>query len=129
MNKVRLLIDEDVSRGPLLAAALRQRGFDAVAVQELGKMQTPDEELLTYAAAEGRVILTFNIKDFVRHAREWQQTGRSHAGIVVSIHLTGRQFGELLRCTLNFLNSVTAEDMKNTVRFLQEFRTPTEKRR
>jgi len=122
LTKIRLLIDEDVSKGPRLAAALRRRGFDAMAVQEVGRMGLFDDELLDYAAAEGRAFLTFNIKDFVRYAREWYEAGKEHPGIIVSAHLTGRQFGELLRCTLNLLNILTAKEVRNTVRFLQEFR-------
>jgi predicted nuclease of predicted toxin-antitoxin system len=122
LNKIRLLIDEDVSKGPQLAAALRRRGFDAVAVQEVGRMGFFDDELLDYAVAEGCAFLTFNIKDFVRYAREWYEAGKEHPGIIVSAHLTGRQFGELLRCTLNLLNTMTAREIRNTVRFLQEFR-------
>jgi predicted nuclease of predicted toxin-antitoxin system len=120
---IRLLIDEDVSRGPQLAAALRWRGFDAVAVQEIGKMGLSDEELLNYAAMEGRALLTFNVKDFVHYAIAWYETGREHAGIVVSEHLTGRRFGELLQSTLNLLHTLSAEEIRNTVRFLQEFRS------
>lgn len=122
MARPRLLRDEDVSKGPLLATVLRQRGFDAVAVQEVSKAGLTDEELLAYAAAQGRVVLMFNIKDFVRYAREWEQAGKTHPGIVVSTHLTGRQFGELLRYVLNFLHAATAEEMPGTIRFLQEFR-------
>ncbi len=44
MAHLRLLIDEDISKGPLLAATLRQRGFDAIAVQEPGKMGMPDAD-------------------------------------------------------------------------------------
>jgi predicted nuclease of predicted toxin-antitoxin system len=69
LAEIRLPIDEDVSKGPQLAAALRRRGFDARAVQEVGRIGFSDEELLDYAAAEGRAFLTFNIKDLVRHAR------------------------------------------------------------
>jgi len=122
LTKIRLLIDEDVSKGPQLAAALRRRGFDAMAVQEVGRMGLFDDELLDYAVAEGRAFLTFNIKDFVRYAREWYEAGKEYPGIIVSAHLTGRQFGELLRCTLNLLNTLTAKEIRNTVRFLQEFR-------
>ena len=85
MAKIRLLIDEDVSKGPQLAAALQRRGFDAVAVQEAGRMGFSDEEQLDYAAAEGRTILTFNIKDFARYAREWYEAGKEYPGIIVSI--------------------------------------------
>jgi predicted nuclease of predicted toxin-antitoxin system len=122
LAKIRLLIDEDVSKGPQLAAALRRRGFDAVAVQEVGRMGFSDKEQLDYAAAHGRTFLTFNIKDFVSYGREWYEAGEEHSGIVVSAHLTGRQFGELLHCTLNLLNTLPADEMRNTVRFLQEFK-------
>jgi len=37
LARLRLLIDEDASKGPQLAVALRRRGFDAVAVQEVGR--------------------------------------------------------------------------------------------
>jgi predicted nuclease of predicted toxin-antitoxin system len=123
LAKIRLLIDEDVSKGSQLAAALRRRGFDAMAVQEVGRMGFSDEEQLDYAAAEGRAFLTFNIKDFVRYAREWYEAGEEHSGIIVSVHLTGRQFGELLRCTLNLLNTLPADEIRDTIRFLQEFRS------
>ena len=121
MAKIRLLIDEDVSKGPQLAAALRRRGFDAVAIQEVNKMGISDEELLRFASKERRALLTFNIKDFVWYAQKWYEEGREHWGIIVSVHLTGRQFRELLRCTLNLLNTLKAEELYNTVRFLQEF--------
>jgi predicted nuclease of predicted toxin-antitoxin system len=70
LTRIRLLIDEDVSKGPQLAAALRRRGFEVMAVQEVGRMGLSDDELLDYAVAEGRAFLTFNIKDFVRYARK-----------------------------------------------------------
>lgn len=122
MPNIRLLIDEDVPKGPQLAAALRRRGFDAVAVQEIGKMHVSDEELLNYAAMEGRALLSCNIKDFVQIAVDWYESGKEHAGIVVSEQFSSKQFGEILRRVLNLLNSVDAEEIRNTVRFLQEFR-------
>lgn len=122
MPNIKLLIDEDVSKGPKLAAALRRRGFDAVAVQEIGRMNVPDEELLNYAALEGRVLLSCNIKDFVRIAVDWYGSGREHASIVISEQFSGNRFGEILRRVLSLLNSVDAEEIRNTVRFLQEFR-------
>lgn len=122
MPNIRLLIDEDVPKGPQLAAALRRRGFDAVAVQEIGKMHVSDEELLNYAAVEGRALLSCNIKDFVQIAVDWYESGKEHAGIVVSEQFSSKQFGEILRRVLNLLNSVDAEEIRNTVRFLQEFR-------
>ncbi len=39
-------------------------------------------------------------------------------GVVVSVHLTGRQFEELLRYTMTMLNAVTAEEMQSTVHYV-----------
>lgn len=120
--KIKMLIDEDVSKGPQLAAALRRRGFDAVAIQEINRQGCSDEAQLNYAATEERVLLSCNIAHFTALAKEWHKLGREHPGIVLSEQFTGRQFGDLLRRTLNLLNSLDAEEIRNTVRFLQEFR-------
>ncbi|HEX5445882.1 MAG TPA: DUF5615 family PIN-like protein [Pirellulales bacterium] len=59
---------------------LRRLGHDAITVAETGKAGrgTSDEEVLDFAIADGRVILTFNRKHFFRLHR-----GRpGHSGIV-----------------------------------------------
>ncbi len=77
---------------------------------------------MNYAVTEGRVLLTCNVGDFIRLAREWYLLGKEHPGIVVAEQFTSRQFGEMLRRVLNLLNSVDAGEIWNTGRFLQEFR-------
>ncbi|CUS05608.1 conserved protein of unknown function [Candidatus Promineifilum breve] len=60
---------------------LRSLGHDVLTIQETGRAgaAVPDEEVLAFAAAEGRILLTLNRKHFIRlHER-----GSSHAGIVV----------------------------------------------
>ena len=116
---VRLYLDEHIWRK--LPAELRERGFDAVSVSEAGREGLPDEEQWSFAAAEGRALLTFD-KDggrFVDLVAEWFYAGRSHHGLIVSAQLPR---GELFRRVLNLLNSVTGDDMMNSVRFLEEFR-------
>ena len=59
---------------------LRRLGHDVLTVQETGKADRawPDEEVLSFAAADRRSLLTFNRRHFVRlHAIQ-----PSHAGIV-----------------------------------------------
>jgi len=116
---IRLYLDEHVWRK--LAAELRERGFDAVNVYDAGQAGLSDEEQWEYAAAQGRALLTFD-KDggrFIAMASEWFYAGRPHYGLIISAQL---ERGELLRRVLNLLNSVTADEMANTVRFLEEFK-------
>jgi predicted nuclease of predicted toxin-antitoxin system len=41
--------------------ALRERGYDAVHLREQGLQRLPDPEILKKAAAEGRIVLTFDL--------------------------------------------------------------------
>ena len=60
----RLLLDEMFS--PAIAAALRDLGHDVIAVAERTDMRAmSDEEVFTWAASQGRWLLTENVKDFL----------------------------------------------------------------
>jgi predicted nuclease of predicted toxin-antitoxin system len=115
-----IYIDEDVT--DRLAIALRQRGFEAVAAHEVNLVSASDEAHLTYAAEQEMILLTCNRDDFIRLAHEWAAAGRQHFGIIVSPQFSDRQFGELLRLTLNLLNRIAADDLVNTVCYLTSFR-------
>lgn len=80
MTARRLLLDEMLSR--VIAAQLRARGFDAVAVVEDTQLiAMPDEDLLAHATRERRCLVTVNIADFAVIAADWRTHGRAHAGI------------------------------------------------
>ena len=111
--KVRLFIDEDVHS--VLAGALRKRGFDARHTGEEGRLGRHDEDQLEFAAREDRCLVTFNVGDFVQLHNLWLQTGREHAGIIVSKQLP---VGESLRRLLALLQRETAASMKGQLRFL-----------
>ncbi len=113
---ITLYTDADV--GPDLAKQLRERGFDAVSALELGRYQLSDQEQINYAVSEKRAILTFNVKHFTPLFEEYCNTGKEHYGVIVSDQIA---FGELLRRTLNLLNTVTADEMKNNIKYLGEF--------
>jgi predicted nuclease of predicted toxin-antitoxin system len=114
---IRLYLDENIWRG--LTEALRQHGYDALHVRDANRAGLADELQLAYAAEQGRAVLTYNIRHFIPVAELWYEAGRDHAGIVLSEEL---EQGELLRRVLNLLAAVSAEEMANTVRFLQEFK-------
>jgi predicted nuclease of predicted toxin-antitoxin system len=78
---VKVYLDENLS--PRVAELLRARGIDAVSAHEAGNAQLDDPSQLRYAAAEGRVIVTANIVDFVELAAEAIAGNTDHAGIVL----------------------------------------------
>lgn len=113
MAKARLLLDENVHER--LAEALRQRGFDAVTANEVGRKGRPDSEQLEFAISQGRALLTFNVVDYERLAIEYFQKNREHFGIIVSPQ---RDFRYLVRKVLKLLQERQAEDLKNQLIYL-----------
>jgi hypothetical protein len=118
MTRIRLYLDEDTQRRGLVRA-IEARGYDVLTTFEAGRAAFSDEDQLTYSAAEGRAILTFNSRDFVRLHREYLGGNRSHAGIIVSDQL---ETGVLVRRLLRLLQSRSAEDMVNWLEFLSSWR-------
>jgi len=117
---VRLYLDRHIT--PRLAIDLRGRVFDVQTTQEAGKDTSSDEDQLPYATANGRAILTYNIRDFAPLHEQWQTDGRPHAGVIVSQQLGGREYGVLLRRTLRLLNHFTADEMVTNFVHLEQFK-------
>ena len=113
----KLLLDEQI--WVHLATLLREQGFDVYHVSEVGLDHTPDPEILRVAAEKRQAVVTFNTKDFVPLFEDYFETGKEHYGIVVSDQIAQ---GELQKRVSALLNSVTAEDLKNMIRYLQEFK-------
>jgi hypothetical protein len=72
-----------------------------------------DGEQLEFAAAQGRCIVSFNVRDFRMLSEEWARTGRQHAGIVVTNHVGRNAFGSLMRRILDLVNRICADEMRN----------------
>lgn len=117
MSTIRLFLDEDVWPG--LAVDLRERGFDVVHAYEVGRGGMSDADQLAYSIQEGRSILTHNVKDFVPLAIEYFFADLPHAGIILSPQF---RKGELIRCTLSLLGSLSVEEIAGTVRHLADYK-------
>lgn len=81
---MRLLLDEMISA--TVAAQLRDRGHDVVAVQDpdLVHLRGIDDcLLLDHAAGERRAVVTDNVPDFVSCHRRRLADGQSHHGLLV----------------------------------------------
>jgi len=113
---IKLLLDEHIWEG--LTEALTQRGYDVVHIANTEQRGIDDGLLLALATAEGRAVLTYNVRHFVPLVRLWYEAGREHAGVILSTQLPP---GELLRQVERLLTTLSADELKNTARWLQEF--------
>lgn len=78
---MKFYLDEDLA--PAIAIALRKRGVDAISAHEVGRIGLSDADQLTFAAGQGRCLVSANARDFRRLGRDAIEQGRPHAGIVL----------------------------------------------
>ncbi len=94
---MRLFLDAHVS-GRAIAGALRERGHDVRSADEDRRLDGWDDEpLLELATGEGRIVITFNVKDLPRIVGEWSAAGGHHAGCLVLVGIDHGEFGRILR--------------------------------
>ncbi len=118
---IALYTDEDITSE--LAPALRERGFEAQSAAEAGLLRADDARQLAYASTQGFTVLTCNASHFLMLARQYAAAGQAHAGIIISSEqYSRRRFGELLRMILRVMNTLTVDDMRNAVVYLQQFK-------
>lgn len=108
-----LYLDEDVS--VVAGAVLRARGFEVVTTRDAGHLRKSDVEQMAFAAEWGRVLVTHNRVDFERLHREWLETGRPHAGIIVARR---RQPGEIAARIGRLLIRLTADELRNQILYV-----------
>jgi uncharacterized protein DUF5615 len=110
---LRLFLDAHIS-GPRIARALRERGHDVRAADQERELDgLEDEQLLELAAQEGRVMVTFDVKDFTVIARRWAEAGRAHAGLGIVVGLDHGEFGAILDALSSELDARPAQSEWN----------------
>ena len=93
---MRLFLDAHVS-GRRIATALRKRHDVRAADEERELDGWEDERLLTLASEQGRIMVTFNVKDFARITTEWAAAGKSHAGCLLIVRIDHAELGLIVR--------------------------------
>jgi hypothetical protein len=117
-DPIRLYFDEDSMRASIIRA-LRARNIDVVTTYEAGLIGHSDAENLTYATLHHRTLFTFNRGDFVKLHTQHLANHHHHAGIIVSDQL---ETGLIVRRLLKLYHTRSAEDMKNWLEFLSNWR-------
>lgn len=94
---LHLLTDEDFDGR--LTSALRAHlpGLDLVRAQDVGLMHTPDPDILRWAAAEGRIVLTHDRNTMTGYASTRVHAGEPMPGLFVVDRLAsfGQVFSDL----------------------------------
>jgi hypothetical protein len=119
-STIRLYLDEDVMAGGLIIA-LRNRGVNALSVQDTHLEGCTDEQQLEYATEHGRVLYSYNIRDYMALHRTFLEQGRSHAGIILAEQSRRYSVGEQTRRLLRLIAEKSVEEMKDQVVFLSNW--------
>jgi len=88
---IRIYVDEDAMDRDLVEG-LRARGIDVLTALEAGMIERSDEEHLDFATREGRILYSFNIKDFYRLHQAirniWQEANHTQASSLPDSNVT-----------------------------------------
>ncbi len=118
---MKLLLDAHVS-GKRIGSRLRERGHDVRAADEERDLDGLDDAgLLELASREGRVLITFNVRDFVPLLVERSAGGRSHAAgtILIPNSIRHEEFGAITAAIQRALGTAGKEDWNDRVEWLK----------
>ena len=80
---LRLLADENFNNSIVRVLLQRQPDLDLVRVQDVGLREAEDPEVLAWAAANGRIVLTHDKATMVNHACDRLAAGQPMPGLFV----------------------------------------------
>jgi predicted nuclease of predicted toxin-antitoxin system len=93
---VRLLLDANLSP-QRIGGPLRDAGHDVLALAGDPAIEGLDDPaVLDLAAAEQRILITRNSRDFAPLAREWAEARRAGAGMILIWTLDHSQFAAIV---------------------------------
>ena len=110
---IDLYLDEDVN--VVLADLLRARGFRVTTTQAAGQVGMTDENQLAFAASQRKAIMTHNRVHFEALAKRYYEERKTHSGIIIAVR---RHPKELSKRVLVLMDSVTADEIENQVRYI-----------
>jgi cobalamin biosynthesis Mg chelatase CobN len=116
----RLHLDADTSIKALLEA-LQERGYDVTRTPTpWAPRDASDEAQLLGATAQGRIIFTFNIRDFLALAKKYPR----HGGVLLAFQRSWT-LPELLSALDRLLSETKADEWIGQVRWLNDWRGKT----
>lgn len=110
---ISLYADEDVDI--LIKPLLQAKGFKVLTTNEERMLAKSDREQLEHAIKLHCSFFTHNRVDFENLAKKFLEENIPHSGIILA---TRRNIYELARRTARFLESQTAETIKNRLWYI-----------
>lgn len=109
MDRPRFIVDEDLPRS--LHRALREAGFDAVDVRDIGLRGQPDDRVLAEAIRQDRTLLTgdMGFGNLIRFPLG------SHHGIAVARFSTQMPTAEVTRLIVAAVATLTTADLRGAL--------------
>lgn len=117
----RLLLDAHLS--PIIAGLLRERGIEAVSLQEWRGghfFSRPDIDLLEAATGEGLTLVSFDVGTIPILLRELAESEVAHSGVILISSKTFRPqaFRPLADAIVRYIAASGDQDWQNRVEFL-----------
>lgn len=113
---LRLVSDANVPRAIVRGLRTREPGLDLVRVEEVGLRTAADPVILEWAAAQARIVFSFDRKTLVGYAYDRVNAGLPMLGVLMlSKHMTYREaIEEILIAAMCH----TEDELKDRVIFL-----------
>lgn len=113
---VRLVSDENFNGAIVRGLLRRHPGLDLVRVQDVGLMETPDPDILEWAAGQGRVLLSHDVSTVPPAAYQRVGDGKPMHGVFI---LPDRMpIGQAIDEILFLALEVAPDEWKDQVLFL-----------
>ena len=117
MARPKLHLDSDTSRKALLMALL-DRGHDVTRTPQTDLPEDASDDLqLLWATAQGRIIFTHNIRDFIHMTSKYP----NHHGIVLA-HRESYSLQQLITYLDCMLTETTAEEWVGKIGWLSDWK-------
>ncbi len=114
---MRFYLDEDLSDH--VATIGREWGLDVMSSHECGRDGLSDEEQLHRAAADGRVFVTRNHRDFVQLTRQFFENQWPHTGVLLLPRsLANHDFAAIARALALFAEDQDEASLAYSIQFL-----------
>jgi hypothetical protein len=95
---LKYAVDEDFNHEIVRGLALKAPTLDMLTVQDVDLLEVHDREILTWAAQEGRILLTHDVRTMPTYAAERLRNGQTMPGLILVPQLLpiGRAIDDLL---------------------------------
>lgn len=95
---LKYAVDEDFNHEIVRGLALKDPSLDILTVQDVGLLEVHDREILSWAAQEGRILLTHDVRTMPIYAAERLRKGQAMPGLILVPQLLpiGRAINDLL---------------------------------